>query len=87
MEREGYDNVFVMNWWELVEEEIKETCRLPISHACEAETSIALALDQRVLMERAKGVIVNETPIPEAPIPPHNRAYGDWSDGGARKSH
>jgi len=60
--QEGHDNVYVVNWWELAEKEIKETCRLPISHACEAETSIALALNQRVQMEKAKGVIVDETP-------------------------
>jgi len=69
MEREGFDNVFVVNWWEMAEGGIKETCRLPISHACEAETSIALALDQRVLMERARGVIVNETPAQKHRFP------------------
>jgi creatinine amidohydrolase len=61
MQIEHRDNVFVANWWEFAEKQVKETCGLPLSHACEAETSIALALNQRVQMENARGVIVNET--------------------------
>jgi creatinine amidohydrolase len=44
--------VFLIQWWDLAADVLARVDG-PMVHAEEAETSIALALDQRVLMERA----------------------------------
>lgn len=54
-------------------EEVRESGRGGMGHACELETSIYLALDPgAVLMDRA----VDESSFPEGP-----HAWMDWSDG------
>jgi len=50
-------DVYILNWWDLVIDEIKKTCDPPFFHACETETSIAYALDQRVDRSKLKGEI------------------------------
>lgn len=47
------ERVLLAQWWELASDIIKETMTTGVIHAEEAETSLALALDQRVLMEKA----------------------------------
>ncbi|RLE57972.1 MAG: hypothetical protein DRJ40_01845 [Thermoprotei archaeon] len=54
--RERFDVVIaVVNWWDLARDIIEEVCESPMYHACEVETSLALALSQRVIMELARG--------------------------------
>lgn len=59
------EGVFIalMNWWTLTADVIKEVAESPEFHACETETSVALALGQRV----DKDKLVKE--IPKGPIP------------------
>ncbi len=46
--------VFVMEWWDLVPEIVAKLFKPPFYHACETETSMVLALDQRVDVEKAQ---------------------------------
>jgi len=57
--------VFVIhvNWWDLVGDVIQEVTEPPLFHADETETSVALALGQRVKDERVREI--PETVIPE----------------------
>lgn len=50
-------NVFVVEWWELVPDVIAKLFNPPFYHACETETSMALALDQRVELEKAESAL------------------------------
>ncbi len=47
----------VINWWEIAIDVISKLAETPFFHACETETSVALALDQKVNMEKAKGEV------------------------------
>ena len=55
--------VFLINWWELVGDVIKQLTEPPLFHADETETSVAMAIGQRVRREH----LVRE--IPTTPIP------------------
>jgi creatinine amidohydrolase len=50
-------DVYLMNWWDLVMDEIKKTHDPPFFHACETETSLAYALGQRVDRNKLKGEV------------------------------
>lgn len=45
--------VLLHEWWHLVADRLPEILEGNLCHACEGETSISLALEQRVLVERA----------------------------------
>jgi len=45
--------VFLVEWWDLVPDIIAKRFKPPFYHACETETSIVLALDQRVDTRKA----------------------------------
>jgi len=55
--------IVLVNWWELVGDVIRELTKPPLFHADETETSVALALGQRVKAERVKEI--PETILPE----------------------
>jgi len=46
--------VFLVEWWDLVPDVIAKLFTPPFFHACETETSMVLALDQRVDSAKAK---------------------------------
>jgi creatinine amidohydrolase len=46
-------DVFLVDWWDLVPDVTAELFDPPFYHACETETSLALALNQKVDMEKA----------------------------------
>ncbi len=46
------EKIYLCQWWELVSDKLKET-DTPMIHAEEAETSLALAVGERVLMDKA----------------------------------
>jgi len=46
--------VFVVEWWDLAPDVIAKLFAPPFYHACETETSMVLALDQRVDITKAK---------------------------------
>lgn len=48
------ERVLLAQWWELASDVVKEMMVSGVIHAEEAETSFALALGQRVLMEKAR---------------------------------
>lgn len=48
------ERVLLAQWWELASDVLKEMMVSGLIHAEEAETSLALALGQRVLMEKAR---------------------------------
>jgi len=47
------ERLFLAQWWELASDVLKEMMLSGLIHAEEAETSLAMALDQRVLMNKA----------------------------------
>ena len=49
--------LYVANWWNLGAATITKVCGKPVYHSEESETSLALALNQRVEMDRAKDEI------------------------------
>ena len=46
--------LYQTNWWEIGSDIINKTCDPPVFHAEETETSVALALDQTIVMSEAK---------------------------------
>jgi creatinine amidohydrolase len=52
--------IFVMEWWDLVPDVIAKLFKPPFYHACETETSMVLALDQRVIPEKAQPAVPEE---------------------------
>ena len=50
-------HLYLVEFWEIAADVIEKTCGRPVFHADETETSIALALNQRVEMSRATDVI------------------------------
>jgi creatinine amidohydrolase len=44
--------IFALDWWGLATDKIREVAKRPVFHACDMETSVAWALDQRVLEDR-----------------------------------
>ncbi len=56
--------VVVMDWWRFVGEESVKVLESPIFHADEGETSVAMALGQRVVLDALKGLKPEEPPLP-----------------------
>ena len=50
-------HLYLVEFWEIAADVIEKTCGCPVFHADETETSIALALNQRVEMPRFTDVI------------------------------
>jgi creatinine amidohydrolase len=51
--REGMESqVFSINWWDMAKDKIREVASKPFYHACDAETSVAWHLGQRVLADK-----------------------------------
>lgn len=44
----------VVIWWQLASDLISKVCETPLAHACEIETSVALAIGQTVNMKKAR---------------------------------
>ncbi len=57
--------VVVMDWWRFVGEEVMKVLDTPIFHADEGETSVAMALGQRVVLDALQGVRPEEPPYPQ----------------------
>jgi creatinine amidohydrolase len=53
--------VLVVEWWNLVPDVIAKLFAPPFYHACETETSMALALGQRIDSEKVKASVPTET--------------------------
>jgi creatinine amidohydrolase len=49
--------IFVVEWWDLVPDVIAKLFKPPFYHACETETSMVLALDQRVDAGKAEASV------------------------------
>ncbi|MFW9921178.1 MAG: creatininase family protein [Candidatus Thorarchaeota archaeon] len=52
LHNEGVQRVFSADWWGFIMGEIPDMFSRPVFHACDMETSVAWALDQRVLEEK-----------------------------------
>jgi creatinine amidohydrolase len=46
--------IFLVDWWELVPDALAKLFKPPFYHACDTETSMVLALGQRVDIDKAK---------------------------------
>lgn len=98
LEEQIASEVYVLNWWDLIIDEIKKTCDPPFFHACETETSIAYALDQRVDKSKLKGEIPHLKPTfvkydflaggpkVQAATPPMNKLTSTGSVGDPSKA-
>lgn len=53
--------VFLVEWWELVPDVVAKLFKPPFYHACDTETSMVLALGQRVDVAKAKPSIPKRT--------------------------
>jgi len=53
--------VYLVEWWDLVPDVIVKLFTAPFYHACETETSMVLALDQRVDVPKAKSSVPPES--------------------------
>lgn len=60
--------VIVHEWWHLIIDKLRGILTTGLCHACEGETSLSLALGQRVLEER----MVSE-------IPPRSSQFSSWN--------
>jgi creatinine amidohydrolase len=90
--------VYVINWWELIIDEIRRTCDPPFFHACDTETSMALALEQRVDTSKLRGEVPHLKPAfvkydffasgprVQCATPPMNRLTGTGSVGDPSKA-
>lgn len=50
-------DIYLINWWDLAIDKIKELAEPPFYHACDTETSVAYALGQRVDRGKVKGEV------------------------------
>ncbi len=86
--------IILINWWELIEEKIKEVCEKEGLHAGEAETSLMLALrpelvnikdikeDQKIIIKKTKKIhILDKFHIKDMP----SGTIGDPSLASAKK--
>lgn len=91
LHNDGIHRVFSLDWWGFISDKIPELFSRPVFHACDMETSVAWALDQRVLEDRRvdepgrapfPGYVVPDMLAPP-PIVSAGTSMKDFTDSGA----